>query len=69
MAETCHADRDGECIWDACPQIRDGEPAKTRRHCPLDWDCQNCGENWGYCTCGNWTPPLPENPTTEPEAE
>jgi hypothetical protein len=38
--ERCHADNDGEC-HDAtiCPQLRDGEPAKTDRHCPLDtWD-------------------------------
>lgn len=32
----CHADRDGECCWQHCPQLRDGEPAKTGRHCPLD---------------------------------
>jgi hypothetical protein len=34
--EHCHADRDGDCSWVGCPQIRDGEPAKTGRHCPLD---------------------------------
>lgn len=32
----CHADRDGECSWAECPQIREGEPAKSGRHCPLD---------------------------------
>jgi hypothetical protein len=32
----CHAGKDGECHWMLCPQLRDGEPAKTRRHCPLD---------------------------------
>ena len=32
----CHAGRDGECFWKECPQERDGEPAKTGRHCPLD---------------------------------
>lgn len=32
----CHAGRDGECNWTKCPQTRDGEPEKTRRHCPLD---------------------------------
>ena len=33
----CHADRDGNCHWlEGCPQIRDGEPDKTGRHCPLD---------------------------------
>lgn len=32
----CHAARDGECQWELCPQLRDGEPTKTGRHCPLD---------------------------------
>lgn len=32
----CHADCDGECDWSECPQIRDGEPHKSGRHCPLD---------------------------------
>lgn len=32
----CHSDRDGECAWSDCPQLRDGEPAKSDRHCPLD---------------------------------
>ncbi len=32
----CAAARDGECFHDQCPQIRDGEPAKSGRHCPLD---------------------------------
>ena len=32
----CHADRDGECVWSKCPQLRDGEPVKSGRHCPLD---------------------------------
>lgn len=31
----CHA-FDTTCEWAGCPQIRDGEPAKTGRHCPLD---------------------------------
>lgn len=31
----CHADSDGDCFWPACPQKRDGEPAKSGRHCPL----------------------------------
>ena len=34
--EFCHAGQDGECNWDKCPQIKDGEPIKTGRHCPLD---------------------------------
>lgn len=32
----CHAGRDGECRSYACLQLRDGEPLKTGRHCPLD---------------------------------
>lgn len=32
---TCHS-TDGDCAWPKCPQIRDGEPAATGRHCPLD---------------------------------
>ena len=34
--ERCHADRDGECNDARCPQLRDGEPHKSGRHCPLD---------------------------------
>jgi hypothetical protein len=36
MPERCHAARDGECSWAKCPQIKDGEPAKSGRHCPHD---------------------------------
>lgn len=36
LASHCRGARDGECSWKHCPQIRDGEPHKTRRHCPLD---------------------------------
>lgn len=32
----CHAGRDGECNWAACPQMRDNEPHRTHRHCPRD---------------------------------
>jgi DNA repair exonuclease SbcCD ATPase subunit len=33
----CHASRgDGECNWKLCPQVREGEPKKTGRRCPLD---------------------------------
>ncbi len=32
----CHAGRDGDCIWEHCPQLRDKEPESTHRHCPLD---------------------------------
>jgi|GEM_PF-5987150 hypothetical protein len=34
--EFCHADRDGDCEHADCPQLRDGEPKATGRHCPLD---------------------------------
>lgn len=35
--ERCHASMsDGECDAPTCPQLRDGEPEKTGRHCPLD---------------------------------
>lgn len=34
--ERCHADRDGDCRHADCPQLRDGEPRATGRHCPLD---------------------------------
>lgn len=32
----CGASRDGECGKSWCPQLRDNEPAKSGRHCPLD---------------------------------
>lgn len=32
----CAAGRDGECNHALCPQLRDGEPKKSGRHCPLD---------------------------------
>lgn len=32
----CHAGKDGDCIWKNCPQLRDGEPVKSGRRCPLD---------------------------------
>lgn len=34
--ERCHAQKDGDCEHEGCPQLRDGEPAKTGRHCPID---------------------------------
>jgi DNA adenine methylase len=37
----CQAARDGECNDVQCPQLRDGEPAKTGRHCPLDVFCED----------------------------
>jgi hypothetical protein len=32
----CHGHEDGDCFWSGCPQLRDGEPEKSGRHCPLD---------------------------------
>ncbi len=32
---SCAADRDGECHHPDCPQIRDNEPDKSDRTCPL----------------------------------
>lgn len=32
----CAAGRDGDCTHIQCPQLRDGEPRATGRHCPLD---------------------------------
>lgn len=31
----CAASRDGECTHKQCPQLRDNEPHKSGRHCPL----------------------------------
>lgn len=36
MVTYCQADDDGHCVHKLCPQVRDGEPAGTGRHCPLD---------------------------------
>lgn len=33
----CHAARDGDCAWSECPQIRDDEPRRSGRTCPLPW--------------------------------
>jgi hypothetical protein len=53
MAEivgVCHADRDGDCSWSECPQLRDGEPVATGRHCPLDWSEDDYPEGHSpYC--------------------
>ncbi|HYE79249.1 MAG TPA: hypothetical protein VEI97_14795 [bacterium] len=32
----CMSGSDGECFWKHCPQLRDGEPERSHRHCPLD---------------------------------
>lgn len=36
LTSPCKADRDGDCDWALCPQVRDNEPQSTGRHCPLD---------------------------------
>jgi hypothetical protein len=54
----CRGGRDGECVWKLCPQIRDGEPTRSERHCPLDTRNDD-----GDCTakCGTFdqAPPTP----------
>jgi len=57
--ETCHSARDGDCDHPDCPQNSDGEPEKSGRHCPLDWNCARCGQNWGECECGPHDIPTP----------
>jgi hypothetical protein len=32
----CASDRDGDCTHTQCPQLRDNEPKRSGRHCPLD---------------------------------
>lgn len=32
----CHSGSDGDCAWPECPQLRDDEPHRSGRHCPLD---------------------------------
>lgn len=32
----CAAGKDGDCTHGQCPQLRDGEPRASGRHCPLD---------------------------------
>jgi hypothetical protein len=39
----CAAARDGDCSHAQCPQLRDGEPRATGRHCPLDNDADKEG--------------------------
>ncbi len=41
----CRAGNDGDCIWEDCPQLRDGEPVATGRSCPLEpWHLDEEGE-------------------------
>lgn len=36
LAVGCFAGKDGDCVWKKCPQILEGEPRKSGRHCPRD---------------------------------
>lgn len=37
--KTCQSDNDGDCKDELCPQLRDGEPGKSGRSCPLyNWE-------------------------------
>jgi hypothetical protein len=36
LSGRCQAARDGDCFFSGCPQLRDDEPNKSGRHCPLD---------------------------------
>lgn len=35
VSDNCHAGLDGDCSWEDCPQLRDGEPLTSGRDCPL----------------------------------
>lgn len=47
----CHGAKDGECSWKYCPQLRDGEPEASSRHCPLDVGCPLCQQPSDECDC------------------
>lgn len=47
----CKASRDGDCVWEHCPQLRDNEPNATGRHCPLDEGCGYCLLPEDECEC------------------
>jgi hypothetical protein len=32
----CMSNREGDCSWAECPQLRDGEPERSGQHCPRD---------------------------------
>lgn len=46
FVELCHGDRDGECHWAKCPQLADGEPVRSGRHCPLDLPDEMPAAEW-----------------------
>jgi hypothetical protein len=47
----CQSGKDGDCTWEHCPQVRDKEPDRSGRHCPLDLWCDGCGESPWRCCC------------------
>lgn len=40
----CASDSDGDCAHSQCPQLRDGEPLKSGRSCPVWKSIQDRGE-------------------------
>jgi hypothetical protein len=36
ILSNCMAGEDGDCFHTSCPQMADGEPERSGRHCPLD---------------------------------
>ena len=60
----CHAGKDGDCTWEHCPQIRDGESARSGRHCPIDLRCDRCEESPLKCRCPK-AEDAPEGPKVE----
>ena len=53
VPERCKAGKDGECADPRCPQLRDGEPAKTSQHCPLDHD-ETDEDAWAWEEAEEW---------------
>lgn len=54
QVNACMGARDGECAHRVdrfCPQLREGEPHKSGRHCPLDLGCSRCGYKLEECAC------------------
>jgi len=57
----CHAGKDGDCIWEHCPQLRDNEPTATGRHCPLDLQQEETG-SVDHSEHGRADPKYPDEP-------
>jgi hypothetical protein len=58
--EICHGQKDGECHWEQCPQLRDSEPAATGRGCPLPLDPDDIER--AVLAARPAAPPAPEPP-------